>query len=115
MRGGYSQYNSISWRHMRQKLLLAVTAVVGIVIAYVDTRPTWDDTGITVFAMLIAGGVIGLFINMHPWLFALALGIWLPLYYLLFKHNWTMLILLVIPLAGVYAGWGLRFLIRRRI
>ena len=33
-------------------LVLAVGIAVGVAIAYVDSRPNWDDAGITAFALL---------------------------------------------------------------
>ena len=38
----------------RTALLLLGALATGLAITYVDSRPTWDDTGVTVFALLIA-------------------------------------------------------------
>src|SRR5689334_18066823 len=35
-----------------QKILLAIAVIAGLFYAYVDSRPTWDDTGITVGIIL---------------------------------------------------------------
>lgn len=98
---------------MKQKILFAAAFIAGLLIAFVDSRPTWDDTGITVFALLLGGGIIGLLVRKHPWLFALAFGIWIPLLGVLVKHDLTMSIVFLFPLAGVYAGWALRWLSRK--
>jgi hypothetical protein len=98
---------------MKQKILLIGSLVVGLLIAYIDSRPTWDDTGITVLALLAGGGIIGLLVQKHPWLFALAFGLWIPLAGIIFKHDLSMLIVLVFPFVGVYAGWALRRLSRK--
>lgn len=34
--------------------------IMGSVIAWVDTRPGWDDTGVTAFALLAVAGVAAL-------------------------------------------------------
>ena len=36
---------------------LAIALAMGIVIGFVDSRPGWDDTGITVVSLLLASGV----------------------------------------------------------
>ncbi len=100
---------------MKQKILLFGSMVLGVLIAYVDSRPTWDDTGITVLALLAGGGIIGLLLQKRPWLYALAFGIWIPLFSLLFKHDPLMLIVLIFPFIGVYAGWVLHWASRKLI
>ncbi len=95
-------------RHTLQKILAAVAVVCGMLIAYVDSRPAWDDTGITVFALLTVSGLIGLLASKRPWLWALLVGIWLPGYYVVTTHNLTMLIILIFPFIGAFAGWLVR-------
>ena len=98
---------------MKQKLLLAAAVIFGLIVAYVDSRPTWDDTGITVFALLIGSGIVGLLAEKRPWLFALAVGVWLPLWYIVTTHNLSMIIVLAFPLIGTYAGWALQLAFRK--
>lgn len=100
-------------RHRILNLTLFVVAVaLGIAIAYVDSRPTWDDAGITAFSMLLGAGVLGLIGPRRPWLWALGIGIWIPL------HGITRaptlgslaggLLILAFPMVGAYAGMALR-------
>ncbi len=98
---------------MKQKVLLAAAVLAGILTAYVDSRPGWDDTGITAGLLFLTGSVVGLLVSSRPWLFALALGIWLPLAGVAFRHDFLMLVTLFIPFLGVYLGWGLRLLANR--
>jgi len=98
---------------MKQKLYLLAAVIFGLLVAYVDSRPTWDDTGITVFALLIGSGIIGLLVEKRPWLYALAVGLWLPLWYILTTHNLSMLIVLAFPFVGVYVGWALHLGFRK--
>ena len=88
---------------MKQKILLISSLVLGLLIAYIDSRPTWDDTGITVLALLVGGGIIGLLVRKHPWLFAFAFGLWIPLYGIIFRHDFSMSVVLFFPFVGVYA------------
>jgi hypothetical protein len=52
-------------------LALAIGAGIG----YVDSRPTWDDTGISVGALVLAGGFLGLLRPRSAWIAGLLLGI----------------------------------------
>jgi hypothetical protein len=98
---------------MKQKLLLVAAVVFGLLVTYIDSRPTWDDTGITVLVLLIGSGIIGLLAQKRPWIFALAIGLWLPLWYILTRHDLSMFIVLAFPFIGVYAGWLLRLGLRK--
>ncbi len=100
---------------MVDKVLLFIAPIIGIVIAYVDSRPTWDDTGITVFALLACSGLLALFIPRRPWLWALAIGLWIPLWGILHAHNFSMLFVLIFPFVGAYAGWAVRRILPKRI
>jgi hypothetical protein len=93
---------------MNQKVLLVVSIVVGLLVAVMDSLPKWDDTGITVLALIAGGGIIGYFVLKHPWLFALTFGIWIPLWGIITRHDLMMLIVLFFPFAGVFAGWAVR-------
>ncbi len=95
-----------------QKILFVAAAAAGLLIAFVDSRPTWDDTAITVAALVVCGGIIGLLVKRRAWLFALALGLWLPLWEGIASRNFTILVTLVFPFVGVYAGWALGQVLR---
>jgi hypothetical protein len=87
---------------------LVTALILGLLIAWVDSRPTWDDTGITVGAMLIVTGLLGLVAPERPWLWALAVGIWIPAYGIIAHANYDLLLILIIPFVGAYAGFLLR-------
>jgi len=96
-----------------QRILLAAALVVGLLIAYVDSLPKWDDTGITVFALVFCGGILGLIVKRRPWLYGLAIGLWLPFRAIVLTHDFRFVVVLAFPLVGVYAGWGLQKLIAK--
>jgi hypothetical protein len=91
-----------------QKILLTVALVFGGLVTYVDSRPGWDDTGVTAFAILAVCGVLGLLGPKRPWLWALAVGLWIPLLGIVRTRNYGSLLALLIAFAGAYAGTVIR-------
>jgi hypothetical protein len=53
--------------------------VFGLAIALVDSRPTWDDTGITAAALFACAGLAAIVAGRRPWLIALLVGLPTPL------------------------------------
>jgi hypothetical protein len=101
--------------HTMQKILAAAAVLSGIFIAFVDSRPTWDDTGITAFGLLAVSGLLGILGPKRPWLWALLVGIWIPLYNILTTHNFSLLLTLIFPFFGAYAGMLVRNLIINKL
>ena len=96
---------------MANRLLFVPAVLVGLGIAYVDSRPTWDDAGVTAFALLLSAGILALISPRRPWLVALAVGIWIPAHAIARQHSLgslAMVIVLAFPLAGAYAGMAIR-------
>jgi len=77
-------------------------------IAYIDSRPTWDDTGITAGAVLITAGILGALGPKRPWLWALCVGGFIPLFGIMHGWNWTSLLAVGIALVGAYGGMLVR-------
>jgi hypothetical protein len=105
---------------LMQKILLALAVLAGLFIAYVDSSPGWDDTGITVGAILLSSGLLTLLGYRRPWLIALAIGLWLPVYEIYISHNFSLPNLILFPLAilliasiGAYGGWLVRLGIQK--
>ncbi len=91
-----------------QLLFAAAGLLIGLLLAYLDSLPTWDDSGVLVGALLLAGGLLTLIGGDPPWLIGLALGIWIPLRDIYATHDFRILIVLLFPLAGAYLGWLIR-------
>jgi hypothetical protein len=98
-----------------QKVLLAVGVLFGLFAAYVDSRPTWDDTGVLVFGLLAGAGLLTLLGYRRPWLMALAVGLWIPLHHIYLSYDWALLLVLLFPLVGAYAGWAVRLGVRKTL
>ncbi|MFY9744863.1 MAG: permease prefix domain 1-containing protein [Acidobacteriaceae bacterium] len=113
-----AKYAAHKYRTLHWVLLIAAIGL-GLAIAWVDSRPHWDDSGITAGALLLSAGVLGLIGPRRPWLWALAIGMWIPLYLIagqVASHTITVgsasyLVILAFPMAGAYAGMGVRRLI----
>jgi len=100
-------------RDPMQNLLLGIAVLAGLFSVYVDTRPTWDDTGILVAGLLLVSGLLTLLGHRRPWLIALAVGIWIPVVEIFRTHDFVLLVILLIPFIGAYGGWLVRLGIRK--
>ncbi len=93
------------------KTLFAVATILGLAIAYIDSLPTWDDTGITAGVVFITAGILGALGPERPWLWAACVGGFIPLFGILHGWNWGSLLALGIALVGAYGG----MLVRRAV
>lgn len=91
-----------------QKILFAVAILLGLLIGYVDSRPTWDDTGVTAGVLLITTAILGALAPQRPWVWALCVGFWIPLFGISGSSNYGSLIALVIAFVGAYSGMLVR-------
>jgi hypothetical protein len=96
-----------------QKILLVIAVAAGLGLAWVDSRPNWDDTSILAGAILLACGLMALMGFERPWLLALAVGAWIPLHGILVSRNYGSILALIIAFIGAYGGWGLRLLLQK--
>ena len=92
--------------------LLIAASLDGLTIAWVDSRPGWDDTGITVGLLVASAAFWALFTRRRAWTVALAVGVWIPAAALLRSGDVRFLAILLFPLAGAYAGAALGRLMR---
>jgi len=86
-------------------LATVLSVVFGIAIAWVDTSPGWDDTGVSVFLILGSAVLCGFLAKRKPWLIALLVSIWVPLFNILTSRNYGSLIALAPGFLGAFAGW----------
>jgi len=97
--------------------LLVAAVVIGLAIAWVDSRPHWDDAGITAGMLLLSAGALGIAEPRRPWLWALCVGVWIPA--TMIARTPTVgnllgsLVILAFPFAGAYAGMAVRRMVRR--
>ncbi len=91
-------------------ILLVLALAFGAAITWIDSRPTWDDTGITAAMILVATATLGFAGPSRAWVFGLAVSVWIPAFGLVHGHHST-LIALVVGFVGAYAGAATRRLI----
>ena len=84
--------------------LLGIAVVLGLGIAWVDSRPTWDDAGITAAAIFSATALLGLTLPRYAWLWALAVGGWIPVLGITLHRNYGAALALLVAFVGAYAG-----------
>src|SRR5262245_12722657 len=87
-----------------QLFLFLLAVVLGHFFLYIDNRPNFDDTGILAFAIAITCAILAFVSPRRPWLWALAVGIWIPLHNILHHGNAGSLIALAFAMAGAYCG-----------
>ena len=92
---------------MRKSFILSVlfACVFGIAIAWIDSQANWDDSGISAFMVLLVSMLAGYLAKQKPWLIALVVGIWIPIYGIISVQNFGSLLALLPGFIGAYTGW----------
>ena len=93
---------------MKTLLMLIFALCLGGCITYIDSRPTWDDTGVTAAALFLSAAVFGFASPRWAWAWGLALGLWIPLLGIPRAGNYGSLLALLFAFAGAYGGFLLR-------
>jgi hypothetical protein len=91
---------------LRAWALAGTAVVIGLSIAYVDTRPTWEDTGITAGALLVGSLAIAFVAGRRPWLWGILVGIWVPAFAIGMNGDPASVLGLAFAVAGSYAGYA---------
>lgn len=86
-------------------IVLLLATITGLAIAWIDSRPNWDDTGISVMMVLLASTLFGYISPQKPWLTALAVSVWISLASIAISNNFGALIALIPGFIGAYFGY----------
>jgi hypothetical protein len=89
---------------VRPWFLFLVALAAGVLIGWADTRPTWDDTGITAAAILATAAVLGAAMPRRAWVSALAVGSGVAALNIAQASNFAALGAFLFSFAGSYAG-----------
>jgi hypothetical protein len=87
--------------------LIALALGVGLLIAFADSRPGWDSTGVTAGALLVAAAGTAYLGRNRPWLWALLVGLPTPVIEMTALGSTGSLLALVFASAGATIGWTL--------
>lgn len=99
-------------RHVRGGLGMGFALALGAAVAWLDTRPNWDDTGITAGCLFLAAGV-AVAVGVRWWLAAVLVA--LPLLAVEYRSaGWSITLALLFTSVGAGAGSGLAGPARRR-
>ncbi len=84
--------------------VIALALVAGCAIGWIDSRPTWDDTGVTVGAIVLGAGLLALVRPRAWWAVALAIGLPVPAFDLVLRGGLASAVALVFAFAAAAAG-----------
>ena len=83
----------------------ALAAAGGLAIAYMDSRPGYDDTGVTAVLLTSVAAVTAAIAGTRPWLSALLVGAWTPLIEILGGGSTGSLLALAFAGLGAAVGY----------
>ncbi len=90
-------------------LSMVVAIGAGLAIAFMDSRPGWDDTGVTAGALAIAALVAVLIEGSGRVLrvaaIAVLVGIWIPIFEIAAPGAYGSLLAFVFSAVGAFIGW----------
>jgi hypothetical protein len=92
------------WRP-RDVIAAALAVVAGLGIAWLDTGPGWDDTGITAGLLVLTAGLAAGVSGRRPWLWALLVGLPTPLVELAGGGDVASLAAIALAAAGAAGGY----------
>jgi hypothetical protein len=87
---------------------LFLATLAGIAIAWIDSRPNWDDTAVEIMMILSSTFILGFTASRKPWLIAILVSIWIPLFGIILSHTYGGLVALVPGFIGAYLGYIVR-------
>lgn len=92
---------------VRDGLLVVLSIGLGLAIGYQDARPGWDDTGITVAVLVLTAGMVAGLSGQRPWLWALLIGAWVPIFEIGGTAGLASLVGLASAAIGALGGYAL--------
>lgn len=95
----------MSWKFW---VVLVLATGLGLGVYWIDSRPGWDDTAVTAGLIFAATVILGLAMPKWPWVWAVAVGVWIPLFGVLVSGNGASVLALIIAFVGAYAGGFVR-------
>jgi hypothetical protein len=91
--------------------LVAAASLIGVAVAWLDSRPGWDDTGITAGLLVLGALLVAAVDGRRPWLWTLLVGAPLPIVEVPGSGSGAPLVALLFAAIGVSVG----ILVRRAV
>jgi hypothetical protein len=85
-------------------IVLILSTLAGMTIAWIDSQPGWDSTGITAVVLFVTAFAAGVLSPKRWWLWALTTGIWIPAAGLMRTGDVMMLLVLLFTFGGAFSG-----------
>ncbi|MCE1197600.1 MAG: hypothetical protein LWW85_01420 [Marinilabiliales bacterium] len=89
-------------------LLIALSLLTGWLLFWIDSRPGWDDSGITAGLMVLLAAFYGFISPEKPWIWGLTTGLWIPLMALFREGSFSLMPVCLFAFAGAYLGASVR-------
>ena len=86
-------------------VMMVLALALGLLIAFADSSPGWDSTGITAGALLVVGGTTALIGRTRPWMWASLVGLPTPVIGITRDGQTGSLLALVFAGIGAAIGW----------
>lgn len=94
---------ALGWRDDR--LLTPIATFMGLGIAVLDSQPGYDATGLTVGLLLLGAMAVAAASGRRPWLWAVQVGVWVPLFEIGGPTGAASLAALVVTIIGAAIGY----------
>jgi hypothetical protein len=88
----------------RNSILPSIGLLLGCGVAYIDTRPTWDDTGITAGVLLLGAAALSAVRPNGSWLIGLAVGFPVLAMNVVLRANYGAALAVVVAVVGASIG-----------
>lgn len=92
-------------------VMLFLAFLGGLAIAYVNSSPNWSNTGVIVGLIFISSALLSFINTRYAWLWALLIGIWVPLTSVLTDSNYNALLALAFAYFGAFLGFFVKKII----
>lgn len=94
-------------RDRRAVIVPAIALVIGTGIAYIDSRTTWDDAGITAGAVFFAALLLSVVKPSRFWLVGLAVGLPVLVMNVMLHSNFGSVLAVGISMVGSLLGFAI--------
>jgi hypothetical protein len=90
--------------NLKFTIVLVISICAGLFLTWIDSRPGWDDTGITASLIVLTAALFGYLYPERPWIWALTISSWIPLHAIVLSGDFKMLLVTLFGFAGAYLG-----------